>query len=91
VHLAYQAAGHELSAKTFDYSPSSIRDRWAAGQSDMAHGLALLHEAEDDARRFKHLAADPDGNDLSLRPVRPSSCGAPGCPPGMSSRRKAHG
>ncbi len=59
VHLAYQAAGHELSAKTFDYSPSSIRDRWAAGQSDMAHGLALLHEAEDDTRRFKHLAVDP--------------------------------
>ncbi len=59
MHLAYQAAGHELSAKTFDYSPSSIRDRWAAGQSDMASGLALLHEAEDDARRFKHLAVDP--------------------------------
>jgi NTE family protein len=42
VHLAYQAASHELSAKTFDYSPSSIRDRWAAGERDMASGLALL-------------------------------------------------
>ena len=60
VHLAYQAAGHELAAKTFDYSPSSIRDRWAAGQSDMAHGLALLDEAADDERRFKHLAVDPE-------------------------------
>src|SRR3954452_17890072 len=58
VHLAYQAAGHELSAKTFDYSPSSIRDRWAAGQSDMASGLALLEDA-DDKRRFKHMAVDP--------------------------------
>ena len=59
MHLAYQAAGHELSAKTFDYSPSSIRDRWAAGQSDMASGLALLQEAAGDERRFKHLAVDP--------------------------------
>jgi NTE family protein len=58
VHRAYQAVGHELSAKTFDYSPSSIRDRWAAGQSDMAHGLALLDEAAGDERRFKHLAVD---------------------------------
>src|SRR3954454_14344956 len=60
VHLAYQTAGHELAAKTFDYSPSSIRDRWAAGQSDMASGLALLQGAADDERRFKHLAVDPD-------------------------------
>jgi len=59
VHLAYQAASHELTAKTFDCSPSSIRDRWAAGESDMAHGLALLKDAEADARRFRHLAVDP--------------------------------
>jgi NTE family protein len=60
VHLAYQAAGHELSAKTFDYSPSSIRDRWAAGEHDMASGLALLRGAADDKRRFMHLAVDPE-------------------------------
>ena len=59
VHLAYQAAGHELAAKTFDYSPSSIRDRWAAGARDMASGLALLEAPEADGRRFKHLAVDP--------------------------------
>src|SRR3954465_13528128 len=41
VHLAYQGASHELAAKTFDYSPSSIQDRWAAGERDMASGLAL--------------------------------------------------
>jgi len=60
LHLAYQTASHELAAKTFDYSPSAIRDRWAAGQSDMASGLALLQGAVDDERRFKHLAVDPD-------------------------------
>jgi NTE family protein len=61
VHLAYQAASHELAAKTFDYSPSSIRDRWAAGESDMAHGLALLRkdEAQADKRLFRRLAVDP--------------------------------
>src|SRR3954464_3107929 len=59
VHLAYQAAGHELSAKTFDYSPSSIRDRWAAGEQDMASGLALLEKAGDNEGRFHYLAVDP--------------------------------
>ena len=29
VHLAYQAAGRELAAKTLDYSPSSLLDRAA--------------------------------------------------------------
>jgi NTE family protein len=61
VHLAYQAASHELAAKTFDCSPSSIRDRWAAGESDMAHGLALLRDdaAQADKRLFRHLSVDP--------------------------------
>jgi NTE family protein len=61
VHLAYQAAGHELAAKSLDYSPSSIRDRWAAGRQDMASGLALLEgtAAAGDGRRFKYLAVDP--------------------------------
>jgi NTE family protein len=58
VHLAYQAASHELAAKTFDYSPSSIRDRWAAGERDMASGLALLETAKDEGR-FQYLAIDP--------------------------------
>jgi len=29
VHLAYQAAGHELAARTLDYSPPSLLDRAA--------------------------------------------------------------
>jgi NTE family protein len=41
LHLAYQAAGHELAAKTLDFSPSSIADRWAAGMRDLASALAL--------------------------------------------------
>src|SRR3954470_7902080 len=59
VHLAYQAASHELAAKTFDYSPSSIRDLWAAGERDMASGLALLETAGDNKSRFQYLAVDP--------------------------------
>jgi NTE family protein len=60
VHLAYQAAGHELAAKTLDYSPSSLRDRWAAGRRDMAGGLALLDgTAVDGGPRFEYLGVDP--------------------------------
>src|SRR5215213_9295698 len=60
VHLAYQAAGHELAAKTLDYSPASLRDRWAAGRRDMAAGLTLLEGAGGE-RRFEYLAVDPRG------------------------------
>jgi NTE family protein len=42
VHLAYQAARHELAGKTLDFSPSSIRDRWAAGRRDMPAGATWL-------------------------------------------------
>ena len=61
VHLAYQAASHELAAKSLDYSPSSVRDRWATGRRDMASGLALLEgaAASDGRRRFEYLAVDP--------------------------------
>jgi NTE family protein len=59
VHLAYRAAGHELAAKTLDYSPSSLRDRWAAGRRDMAGGLALLAGRAVDGPRFEYLAVDP--------------------------------
>ena len=59
VHLAYQAASHELAAKGFDFSPSSIRDRWTAGGRDMASGLALLDGAMADRRRFRYIAVDP--------------------------------
>jgi NTE family protein len=59
VHLAYHAASHELAAKTLDYSPSSLRDRWAAGRRDMASGLALLGGAGASDRLFEYLAVDP--------------------------------
>jgi NTE family protein len=42
LHLAYQAGADEVAAKSFDYSPSSVRDRWAAGARDMAAGLDQL-------------------------------------------------
>ena len=41
LHLAYRAAGHELSAKTLDFSPSSIGDRWDAGMRDLKSALEL--------------------------------------------------
>lgn len=45
MHLAYQAAGHELAAKTLDFSPSSVRDRWAAGMRDLGSALEILPKA----------------------------------------------
>ena len=72
VHLAYQAADHELAAKTLDFSPSSIRDRWAAGRRDMASGLALLEEAAaSDGRRLEYLAVDPRRPARRRQPGRP--------------------
>ncbi len=58
VHLAYQAASHELAAKTFDFSPSSIADRWTAGRRDMANGLDLIAHANRTASRFNYLPVD---------------------------------
>jgi patatin-like phospholipase len=75
LHLAYQTAGHELAAKTFDYSPSSIRDRWAAGEHDMARGLALLEKAGDNEGRFQSLAIDPG---LAAAAAEASASGARG-------------
>jgi NTE family protein len=45
LHGVYQTAAHELAMKTLDFSTSSIADRWAAGQSDMKAGLAVLKQA----------------------------------------------
>ncbi|AWN40090.1 patatin-like phospholipase family protein [Methylobacterium durans] len=55
LHLVYQAGAHELSAKSFDYSPSSIRDRWAAGARDAIGGLERLEARETDRRRFNYV------------------------------------
>ena len=58
VHLAYQAPSHELAVKTLDFSPSSIRDRWASGGRDMASGLALLEQIDGSRGRFSYLPVD---------------------------------
>jgi NTE family protein len=67
LHLAYQAAPHELSTKSIDFSPSSIHDRWAAGERDVAAGLD----------RIKTADSRPGLTYLTL-PDRPSSAGVSG-------------
>ncbi len=59
VHLAYQAASHELAAKTLDFSPASVADRWAAGRRDMESGLRLLKRPRRGSSRFSYLPVDP--------------------------------
>ncbi|WP_223861352.1 MULTISPECIES: DUF3734 domain-containing protein [Geminicoccus] len=58
VHLAYQAPSHALAVKTLNFSPSSIRDRWASGGRDMASGLALLEQIDGSCGRFSYLPVD---------------------------------
>jgi NTE family protein len=55
LHLVYQASDDELAAKSFDYSPSSIRDRWAAGTRDAVSGLERLEAHGTDRRRFNYV------------------------------------
>lgn len=45
LHLAYKAGPDQLAAKSFDFSPSSIRDRWEAGTRDMTQGAQWLADA----------------------------------------------
>ncbi len=59
LHLAYRAGPDQLAAKSFDFSPSSIGDRWAAGRRDMEAGLARLDAPFPEGTRFAYLA--PDG------------------------------
>lgn len=58
LHMAYQAAGHELAAKTLDFSPSSVGDRWIAGRSDLDSALDLL-AATSAGPGLTYLALDP--------------------------------
>jgi NTE family protein len=57
--LACYAGSDERAGKTFDDSPSSIRDRWAAGKRDMKKGLALLDQTPGTRHRVRYLALDP--------------------------------
>jgi NTE family protein len=73
LHVAYQASADELAAKSFDFSPSSIQDRWEAGRRDMEAGLAFLEERKPDGERFSYLTpqglkAEPHAE--ALRKVR---------------------
>jgi NTE family protein len=61
LHLAYQAGADEVAAKSFDYSPSSVRDRWEAGRKDMAQGLALLGRQAREDTRFDYATLDGSG------------------------------
>jgi NTE family protein len=57
LHVAYETQADEVAGKTLDFSPASIRDRWAAGARDMAQGLARLDEAGPPDGRFRYLPA----------------------------------
>ena len=43
-----------------DFSPSSIRDRWAAGRRDMETGLPLLPPPPAPGSRFDYLSIKPE-------------------------------
>ncbi|MCJ2124581.1 patatin-like phospholipase family protein [Methylobacterium sp. J-077] len=60
LHLVYQAGAGELAAKSFDFSPSSIRDRWKAGGRDAVQGVGLLAMAKSANGRFDYRTL-PDG------------------------------
>src|SRR3954451_10538832 len=60
LHMVYQSARHELASKGLDFSPSSIRDRWAAGRRDMAAGLELLRTSPSPEGRFEYLSVKPE-------------------------------
>ncbi|WP_193557298.1 patatin-like phospholipase family protein [Microvirga pakistanensis] len=59
LHLAYQSGSDERAGKTFDYSPASLQDRWAAGMRDMEHALAQLAQARRQATRLTVIRLDP--------------------------------
>ncbi|MCJ2048849.1 patatin-like phospholipase family protein [Methylobacterium sp. J-070] len=56
LHLVHQAGADQLAAKSFDFSPASIRDRWAAGVRDAVDGLRRLPAPAPDGRRFTYVA-----------------------------------
>ncbi|WP_262029178.1 patatin-like phospholipase family protein [Microvirga sp. Mcv34] len=67
LHMAYYAGSDERAGKAFDYSPSSIRDRWAAGTRDMEKSLSLLGDAPKEHRRLRYLALGPQQEAVSAQ------------------------
>jgi NTE family protein len=57
LHLGYQASDDELAVKSFDFSPSSMSDRWEAGRRDMGTGLACLQARAPGDDRFTYVTA----------------------------------
>ena len=55
VHLVYEAPEPELAGKLFDFSPGSIRDRWAAGWRQAAQALDMLASRPGTDERFTYL------------------------------------
>ena len=54
LHLVYRAGADQLASKSFDFSPSSIRDRWQAGARDMERGLDRLAALTAARGRFRY-------------------------------------
>ena len=78
LHLVYQAGAYELAAKSFDFSPSSIRDRWAAGGRDAVQGLGLLQDARPERHRFEYVTLPEATTALPVRTTRGMDAQAPG-------------
>ena len=56
LHVTYKAGADQLAAKSFDFSPSSIRDRWEAGRCDMTRGADRLEARSARIGRFVYEA-----------------------------------
>lgn len=54
LHLVHHAEADQLAAKSFDFSPSSIRDRWQAGARDAGRGADWLAGAPAAESRFTY-------------------------------------
>jgi NTE family protein len=82
LHLAYQAAAHELAMKSIDFSPSSVRDRWAAGARDLAAGLGRLNATPSEPGLAYVTLPDPVAASSSAESV--ITAGGPIRPPELS-------
>ncbi|MDV2984402.1 UNVERIFIED_CONTAM: patatin-like phospholipase family protein [Methylobacteriaceae bacterium AG10] len=56
LHLVHRAGADQLASKSFDFSPSSIRDRWQAGARDMERGLDRLAALPPAQGRFRYAS-----------------------------------
>jgi NTE family protein len=77
LHMAYYAGSDERAGKAFDYSPASIRDRWAAGQRDMRQALAQLESTAPGKGRLSLVTLDPRQAAVSAETGAASVAGAP--------------